>query len=693
MYIKIPFRFILFVSFFLIYFFSNTPSFSSSSDEPFIGPSNWGGTGLMEIPTARVMKENTFRFGFSQIDPYRHFYGAISPIKGLEIDFRVTEILGTEITAPGWEGYGNTKGKTIDLKYQIIPEGKYLPAIGIGIMDPHGTRNYASQYLVASKPIYPFDFTLGFGNGRFGKKPLPSQGEGFKIEMFSDFRGWLRDSQFFWGIQFVSSDKYALMLEYNPIQYHKQTNDPAHDKYFKEPVSSKYNIGLRYNLWDWAKVDLTYQRGDTVGINISMPFEIGKPLRPIYDQPYKELLGYKLLSPEFRLVSALSFSGFNDIGVEIIDDRMIIDLQNSKYFYTTRALEVILTTIAPIISGYDLEDVTIIFKESSIPLFSVHITKNSLLDYVKYKFTPYESYVQPEFDTDYIEIPDNPKRPVSGLLIGFKPQFNFFLNDPSGFLKGNLGVSLWVSYRPWAGGSLIAGVASYPFTSISTVNEPLSIPVRTDIVDYLENKVLFERFLLNQLYRIPKSNIFASFSAGILETQYAGFDAEVASSFLGGRLFMGLSGSVVKKRDPDNPIKLKEDDVKNSYTTAFLNARLNFPKPDVAVDIKYGRFLAGDVGTKITISKFIKAVKLSAWYSFTDTSIFNDPFNRDYHDKGISVMIPVRIFKGTDSRSVYGHSISPWTRDVAQDIAHFKSLFDIIGRNVEIFFKKDVGAR
>ena len=156
---------------------------------------------------------------------------------------------------------------------------------------------------------------------------------------------------------------------------------------------------------------------------------------------------------------------------------------------------------------------------------------------------------------------------------------------------------------------------------------------------------------------------------------------------------MGLSGSVVKKRDPDNPIKLKEDDVKSSYTTAFANARLNFPKPDVAVDIKYGRFLAGDVGTKITMSKFIKAVQFSAWYSFTDTSIFRDQYNRDYHEKGISVMIPIRIFKGTDSRSTYSHSISPWTRDVAQDIAHFKSLFDIIGRNVELFFKKDVGAR
>ncbi|MDI9560108.1 MAG: YjbH domain-containing protein, partial [Pseudomonadota bacterium] len=43
----------------------------AKSDEPFTGPANWGGTGLMETPTARIMNENRFRFGAGQVDPYR----------------------------------------------------------------------------------------------------------------------------------------------------------------------------------------------------------------------------------------------------------------------------------------------------------------------------------------------------------------------------------------------------------------------------------------------------------------------------------------------------------------------------------------------------------------------------------------------------------------------------------------------
>ncbi len=84
--------------------------------------------------------------------------------------------------------YGNFKDKAIDLKYQFLSEGKYMPALAIGIMDPHGTRVYPSQYIVASKQIYPFDFTIGFGNGRFGKKPLTSSSEGVKIEIDNRYR-------------------------------------------------------------------------------------------------------------------------------------------------------------------------------------------------------------------------------------------------------------------------------------------------------------------------------------------------------------------------------------------------------------------------------------------------------------------------------------------------------------------------
>ncbi|PIV06778.1 MAG: hypothetical protein COS57_02155, partial [Syntrophobacterales bacterium CG03_land_8_20_14_0_80_58_14] len=234
-----------------------------AADGPFTGPANWGGTGLMEIPTARVMRQGRFRFGASQVDPYRSYSFAITPLEGLEIDGRVTEVIGVPALL---SGYGNTKDKAIDLKYRVLPEGKWWPAIAVGIMDPHGTRIYPSQYLTANKQFYPFDFTIGFGNGRFGKQPLPSQGEGIAVEMFTDNASWRQDGQFFWGVQFALSEEVTLMAEYNPIRYEAQTGDPAQAKYFTDAVTSKYNFGLRWRPWNWLEADLSWQRGNQIGV-------------------------------------------------------------------------------------------------------------------------------------------------------------------------------------------------------------------------------------------------------------------------------------------------------------------------------------------------------------------------------------------------------------------------------------------
>jgi len=158
---------------------------------------------------------------------------------------------------------------------------------------------------------------------------------------------------------------------------------------------------------------------------------------------------------------------------------------------------------------------------------------------------------------------------------------------------------------------------------------------------------------------------------------------------LDGRILLGLSGSAVKKRLYDKPFTFKSNDVKDTYTTAFINTRLNIPEKEIAIDVKVGRFLAGDNGARFTVSKFINGVILSVWYTVTDTSVFKDEFNRGYHDKGISISIPLRLFKGADSKTVYTYRLSPWTRDAGQDIDHFNALFDFIGRDTKIFLDKD----
>ncbi|HEX2967235.1 MAG TPA: YjbH domain-containing protein, partial [Syntrophorhabdaceae bacterium] len=333
----------LLLPFFLLFNLITGIDFVSAGDSPFTYPGNQGYTGIMEVPTARIMREATYRFGAGQIDPYRYYYIALSPYERWEISGTVTEVLGVRASTADarFRGYGNTRDKSIGVKFRFLDESKWLPAMAVSIIDPHGTRLYGSQSIVASKQIYPFDFTLGIGNGRFGKAALQSSGEGFRVEMLSDPKQWARDAQVFWGVQCALSDKYALMFEYNPIRYSRQTSDPARSRYFSDSSTSPYNIGIRWKPLPWTEIDVSYQRGNQLGVNVSMLFDIGQPLIPIYDAPYEEKNKDRLKTPPERLSEALYNSGFSDIGILENGNDILIQLQNDKYYYYPKAIAVV----------------------------------------------------------------------------------------------------------------------------------------------------------------------------------------------------------------------------------------------------------------------------------------------------------------------------------------------------------------
>jgi hypothetical protein len=668
-------------------------SFAQAGDAPFEFPASWGGTGLMEIPTARTMEKDHWRMGISQVYPSRTFYGVVSPLSGLEIDARVTEILDSSgyMEQDEFEGYGNRKDKSVDLKYQFLSEGKYTPAIALGIMDPSGTRLLASQYFAASKQIYPFDFTIGLGNGWFGKEPLLSSGDGVDIELFKNPRKWWDDARVFAGIQFAPSEKFALMVEYAPIKYDKMDlyETAPGENYFDGPVPSKVNVGVRCKPLDWAEVDLSYERGQQFGVNVTLDFDIGRPLMPIYDRLYREEAAMRMSPLEERLAVALSQSGFSDIGVSQDGSSLWIEVRNDHWFFATRAVGVILSLVDDTAPD-TVKTVSITLTESLIPVFGFTAVRSDIGLWRQEKLTAEDLIFLSRLDTVRTGTMERPLTNRKIVRYGILPSFQTFLNDPSGFFKARVGLQAWASWIPWTGTSFVAGIEGYPVNDISTVNEPLSIPVRSDIALYKEQDVSLGRLMADQVVKFPHG-VYGRLSGGILEIEYAGLDAEAAMPVMDGRFLLGVSGSAVKKRDPDNPLKLEQDSVKDLYTTAFGNVRLNLPECDVWLDVKAGRFLAGDKGARFTVSKFIRGVTLSVWLGVTNTTVFTDDENRGYHDKGFMVTVPLRLFEGQDSRSSFFYSLSPWTRDVAQDIYHYNSLFEFIGRNTALGFRRDAG--
>jgi len=651
--------------------------------ESFTGPNNFGVTGLLETPNARVMPENRYRFGATQVHPYRYYYGTVGLFDRLEVNGRVTEVIGV----PGFDNntsYGNFKDKAVDAKFQFLKEGKYLPAIALVVSDPTGTRVYASQAIVASKEIFPFDFSFGFGNGRLGEQPLPPQMNGFEIELFSNPAKWAAEALPFGGIQYAATPWLTLLAEYSPIRYERQTTDPAQPKYFQTAVPSPFNFGARVKPLKWLEIDASWQRGTDIGVSASVAFDIGRPLVPIRDEPYRETVEASRAPLQDRIAFALVDVGFSDIAVATDAFTLRVDAENDRYFFAPRAVEVLLATIAPLVPA-NVEYVRVQLKENGIPVAEAAITASVLSGAGSGFLLTNRIRAAAGFRSANFDPPLRPTTYRRWFDYSLKPSFEAFLNDPSGFFKYRVGVAGSVSAFPWRGGTALLGVEGYPLNNISTSNAPLSIPIRSDVAEYMGEKASLSRLLFDQILGTREPAYFRA-EAGMLETMFGGVDAEAALPLWSGRILAGASGSLVRKRAPDDPFRFLDT---GNYHTALLQGRLNVPEIDAAIDVKWGRFLAGDTGVRVAVSKFVRGVTLSAWYSATDTDVFTDPYNRGYHDKGISVEIPIRLFAGRDSETAYRFSVLPWTRDVAQDINRYLPLFDWIGRNAGVLLDRD----
>ena len=408
---------------------------------------------------------------------------------------------------------------------------------------------------------------------------------------------------------------------------------------------------------------------------------------PIYDPPYMETVEASRAPLQDRIAFALADVGFSDIGVSSDGFTLRIDAQNDRYFFAPRAVEVLLATIAPFVPP-NVEYIRVQLKENGIPTAEAAVSASALSGtgsglFSTDRIRDAAGYRSANFDT-----PIRPTTHRRWFDYDLKPSFETFLNDPSGFFKYRVGMVGSLSAFPWRGGTALLAIEGYPLNNVSSSIAPLSIPIRSDTAMYKKEKAALGRLLFDQVFA-TRDPAWFRVEAGLLETMFGGVDAEAALPLWNGRVLAGASGSLVRKRAPGEPFGFRGND---QFHTALLLGRLNLPEIDAAIDAKWGRFLAGDRGVRVAVSKFIRGVTLSAWYSATDTGVFTDPFNRGYHDKGISVEIPIRLFTGRDSKTAYRYSLSPWTRDVAQDIDRYQSLFDRIGRNAGVLLDRDRGS-
>jgi hypothetical protein len=635
---------------------------AAAENRPFNNPSNWGGTGLMEIPNARVIDDGVLRSGYAQADPYRWYTGAMGIFPGVEFSGRYTEMTNLDTTM---SGFGNLKDKAFDLKYQILPETRQFPALALGVQDFHGTQLFEAQYLVLSRQVFPLDFTLGLGRKRL---------RGSVQSLMWDELG------LFGGIEWAVTDRLHLMAEYNPIRYEDDVK-----KAVPGGADSPINLGLRVKLFPGVDVGLSYQRGNTLGFMCHLNYKIGKPIAPKRPDPpvwpgvnADDFIREDSMDRIEAIRRGIAAIGFQDVSVATDDRCLVARFENTKYLSNAqaagRALRIMLAR-----SPMETETLSVIFLRRRMPFLKVSVKPEPLREYVYGRISQetFRAFVTVETTSS-----DNEKdshspfrtghfKPVD-FHFGVKPDFQLYFNDPSGVFKPRIGMKPYVVSRLWKGAAATIRYDLPVYSDVDSSNEPLPDAVRSDSWKYQGDDPAFDRIVYDQAFRLS-AKTFGRLSGGYLESMYAGIGGEVLFFAGDGNLAIGIEGDWVRKRAPGTQLDLLDQD---GYTL-LGNLYYRMPVFDVTLHAQYGRFLAGDRGWRFEASReYDTGAIVGFWYSNTDTGDL-ESFNSGYHDKGVFLKVPVRMFTHAESRTRYTYAMSPWTRDVAVTVDHWQDLWGL----------------
>ncbi len=155
----------------------STVSASPSQADDFSYPAlhtsqmDFGGVGLMQMPSARHAPEGEFSVGVTHNDDYIHYHASLQLFPWLETTVRYTQVYDVLYSQnPDFSDDNSYTDKSIDAKLKLLEESYWLPALSVGVRDIGGTGLFDGEYIAGSKRAGPFDFTLGVGWGYLGNR-------------------------------------------------------------------------------------------------------------------------------------------------------------------------------------------------------------------------------------------------------------------------------------------------------------------------------------------------------------------------------------------------------------------------------------------------------------------------------------------------------------------------------------------
>ena len=635
--------------------------------------SDYGTTGLIDIPTARMRSDGTLAFTAGYDERHRQFAITYQATPWLEATYRYTGF--TEFFH--WD-------RNYEVKLRLLEEDDfYLPSVAVGVRDLVGTGVFGSEYVVASKRFGNLDATVGVGWGRLageGDFPNPARlldgrfdvrdaetGKGGELSVGDFFSG--PKVGVFGGISYqFQSFPVTLNAEYNPDQYEWDLSRGG----FAPP--SPLSVGVNWQATDNVEISLSAQHGDELALRFTSTFDsLSEPLKQEPDSfissyylPQKKFpAGYRKTRWFDRLVWDAERSGLLVIEGSLSTDSEQVELVvgNLNYQLWSDALSQHIA-LADLHLPASVKTIYFVVEESGHrvatmimprPSYYGHMNDDQLL--VRSRMVSGRSLKDPQHQTSFVTGKIN-------TTINLRTRFQFFDPDDPARYQVFVGVdSEYALSNYWSVKSSIALNLDQNFDE-SNRRESNSVlpPVRTEIVKYLDDGATRLDSLVLEGRDSLASTLHYRVFGGVLEQMYMGAGGEVLYWPSQSRIAFGASLAYAKQRDYDGRLGVLDYDTVTGFVSAYYASE--FYNYDFAVHA--GQYLAKDMGATFEVRRtFRNGWQVGLWASLTDVP-FED-FGEGSFDKGMYFQIPLSsLFNSSPSRSNFGLGLRPIQRDGGQ---------------------------
>lgn len=647
----------------------------------------YGVSGLIDMPSGESQPDGMLTVTTAHFGPVSRTTLSFQITPRLSASFRYLGVRKWDDVVPSiFDVYYD---RSFDLRYQILDESQYLPAVTIGMQDFVGTGVLSGEYIAATKNFGDkVKVTAGLGWGRLGSygsigaplgaRPPIDIGEGGKFNFDQWFHG---PAAPFAGVEWAVNDRWTVKAEYSSDDYAVEAGSR---KTFER--KSPLNFGVEYQAYDTLRLGAYYLYGSEVGVSVQFLMNPkqrpmggigGHAPTPVKVRPSRGA-DPDAWSPEWVAQDGARETLISNLNKWLEKDGIVVEalgydgrtaqvrIRNTRYDAEAQAIGRVARAMTAVMPA-SVETFEVVPLVRGMPASKVSVRRS---DMEELEFVPGAGDAIRARSTI-----SNPGPRMANLAYdpelyprltwSVGPYNRVRLFDQRSPFKMDVGLRFAARYEV-APGLFLAGSATKKI--VGNLDDPPPAvptglqPVRSDVDLYDANGDPALESLTLAKYGYLGGDFYGRVSAGYLERMFAGVSAEVLWKPVDSKFALGAEVNYVAQRDTDGGLGFNEYNYR--VATGHVSAYYNF-LPGYHAQLDVGRYLAGDVGATLSIDReFENGWRVGAFA--TKTNVSEKDFGSGSFDKGIKLQIPFAWGTGQPTRNKATSVIRPFGRDGGQ---------------------------